>query len=75
MTDDRATGDRGPLAGLDAEAHIDGEVIDLSDNSGPELTTDVDDWAPSAGSDASRSDGAAVRGEDAGSAGGVRRPD
>ena len=38
----------------------------------PELTTDVDDWAPSAGSSASRSDGEAVRGDDAGSTGGQR---
>ena len=72
MSDERSgSDDRGPLAGLDTEFTIDGEVVDLSDNEGPELTTNVDDWAPSAGSSASRSDGEAVRGDDAGSAGGA----
>ena len=44
MSDERSgSDDRGPLAGLDTEFSIDGEVVDLSDNEGPELTTDVDD--------------------------------
>ncbi len=61
MSDERSgSDDRGPLAGLDTEFTIDGEVVDLSDNEGPELTTNVDDWL--AGSSASRSDGEAVEG-------------
>ena len=44
MSDERTgSDDRGPLAGLDTEFTIDGEAVDLSDNDGPELTTNVDD--------------------------------
>ncbi|HEY8317659.1 MAG TPA: hypothetical protein VIG76_02405 [Amnibacterium sp.] len=44
MSDERSgSDDRGPLAGLNTQFSIDGEVVDLSDNEGPELTTNVDD--------------------------------
>ncbi len=49
MTDERHDPeDPGPIAGTDAEPDvpIDEDVIDISRNEGPELTTDVDDIDP-----------------------------
>jgi hypothetical protein len=71
MSDERSgSEDPGPIS--DVEVPVDEDVIDISDGSGPELTTNVDDSAPSAGSSAPRSDAEAVRGEDTGSSGGQR---
>ena len=67
LTDDRPTG----LAGYDATPDaLDDDVIDISDNSGPELTTGVADWAPGAGSGGARRGLAAEPGDDTGGSGG-----
>jgi hypothetical protein len=49
MTDERlGPEDPGPLQNVDAEPDVpvDEDVIDISRNEGPELTTDVDDVDP-----------------------------
>ena len=47
MTDERSgSEDPGPLTGVDAEVPIEEDVIDLSDDAGPELTPDVADVDP-----------------------------
>jgi len=44
MTDERrGSEDPGPIRDVDAEIPVDEDVIDISDDSGPELTTNVDD--------------------------------
>ena len=47
MTDERTgSEDPGPISDVDADVPVDEDVIDISDNAGPELTTNVDDVDP-----------------------------
>jgi hypothetical protein len=49
MTDERTgSEDPGPISDVDVDPDVpvDEDVIDISDNSGPELTTNVDDVDP-----------------------------
>ena len=47
MTDERSgSEDPGPIRDVDAGVPVDEDVIDISDNAGPELTTNVDDVDP-----------------------------
>ncbi|HEY0374589.1 MAG TPA: hypothetical protein VGC94_07320 [Amnibacterium sp.] len=49
MTDERTgSEDPGPISDVDVdpEVPVDEDVIDISDDSGPELTTNVDDVDP-----------------------------
>ena len=59
MTDERSgSEDPGPIRGVDADVPVDEDVIDISDNSGPELTTNVDDVDPGSAGGAARYTGA-----------------
>jgi hypothetical protein len=59
MTDER-TGpeDPGPIRNVDVDVPADEDVIEISDNSGPELTTNVDDVDPGSAGGAAQHTGA-----------------